>query len=116
MLFHNKVPLQCKISYVVIPIVEIRQVRRLAATTRAAEMKGRGKGRGRGRAARGMNFLKRKGVAEKVVVYKKWPMLLPSNFARAFAEAGADEWMMLVCIRYTCVFVLSHMIMFYVQS
>ncbi|CAE7428498.1 unnamed protein product, partial [Symbiodinium sp. KB8] len=93
----KNVPLQCKISYVVIPIVEIRQVKRLAgaAAARAAgPPKGRGKGRARGRGRSGcMNFLKKKGLAEKVIVYKKWPIFLPSNFAKGLAAAGADAWM-----------------------
>ena len=100
-LFICKVPLQCKISYVVIPIVEIRQVKRLAgaAAARAAgPPKGRGKGRARGRGRSGcMNFLKKKGLAEKVIVYKKWPIFLPSNFAKGLAAAGADAWMLLAC-------------------
>ena len=50
----------------VIPIVEIRQVKRLAANARAAAPKGRGRGRARGRARGGnMNLLKKKGLAEK---------------------------------------------------
>lgn len=87
----------------VIPIVEIRQVKRLAANARAAAPKGRGRGRARGRARGGnMNLLKKKGLAEKAIVYKRWPVLLPSNFARGLAAAGADQWMMLVCdIMYT---------------
>ncbi|CAE7581449.1 unnamed protein product, partial [Symbiodinium necroappetens] len=93
----DKVPLQCKISYVVIPIVEIQQVKRLAgaAAARAAgPPKGRGKGRARGRGRSGyMNLLKKKGLAEKVIVYKKWPIFLPSNFAKGLAAAGADAWM-----------------------
>ena len=92
-LFICKVPLQCKISYVVIPIVEIRQVKRLAGAA-AVGPKGRGSGRGRARLGY-MNFLKKKGLAEKVIVYKKWPVFLPSTFARGLAAAGADQWMML---------------------
>ena len=80
-LFICKVPLQCK-------------VKRLAGAA-AAGPKGRGKGRPR---VGYMNFLKKKGMAEKVIVHKKWPVfLLPSNFASGMAAAGADQWMMLGC-------------------
>ena len=85
-----EVPVQCELSWKLIPVVEIRQVRKLVANANA-----RGRARGRGRrgrqAALGINFLRKNGVAEKAIVYRRWPMYLPGTMARALLRGGQQH-------------------------
>ena len=90
-----EVPVQCELSWKLIPVVEIRQVRKLVANANA-----RGRARGRGRrgrqAALGMNFLRKNGIAEKAIVYRRWPMYLPGTMARALLR-GEQQHVLTLC-------------------
>ncbi|CAE7659150.1 unnamed protein product, partial [Symbiodinium microadriaticum] len=86
------VPVQCSLSYVVLPIVQIRMVRRVAAQMLAQRpVRGRGRGRGRAAGRLGPNILKKKGVFEKCIVYKRWPVYLPHQMAQALLRGGAGH-------------------------
>ena len=84
--------MQCSLSYVVLPIVQIRMVRRVAAQMLAQRpVRGRGRGRGRAAGRLGPNILKKKGVFEKCIVYKRWPVYLPHQMAQALLRGGAGH-------------------------
>ena len=106
----SQVPLQCPLSWVVLPIVEIRQVRRLASEVSAASGAGRGRGRGRGHKGRArvtVNTLRKKGLLEKAIVYRKWPHYAPHKIARALVQGGGQHLLKLgrvLCCFLVCCF------------
>ena len=77
-------------------MVEIRQVKRLANANARGRARGRGH-RGR-RAALGMNHLRKQGVAEKAIVYRRWPVYLPGTMARSLLHGGHQDLLTLARI------------------
>ena len=111
--------MQCKLTWITVPIVEIRQLRRARAMqrqdapgrpgangARAHEAAGagggrgrqRGRGRGRVRAVRRRPLTKK--ALAKLTVYKQWPVYLPRHMARALQKTSAEGARML-CLALT---------------
>ena len=69
---------------------------------RLANANARGRARGRGhrgrRAALGMNHLRKQGIAEKAIVYRRWPVYLPGTMARSLLHGGHQDLLTLARI------------------
>ena len=112
MLVTTEAAVKCKITYISLPIVEVRQIRELSAKLnapgrgRSSSSKGRdGKGRGRGQQARrvfgrGLRVaaLKKKGELTKAIVYRQWPVMLPSDMAAALLAGRGSHLLSLGCM------------------
>ena len=108
-------------SYIEVPIVEVRELKRLASASVASPAAGcgqgdcgrghgRGHGRGRGRARgrprrKSMSVLRKSGALAKAVVKKKWPVFSPANMAKALQTGGAEFLLSLVRFLYVMDFV-----------
>ena len=86
-----KAPIQCKVHYVSIPTLEVRQIKRALAASAA----GRGRGRGR-RVARSSIAVRKK--LSKQVIYRKWPVLRPSSMAMAMLATEEGASMLCLCV------------------
>ena len=90
-----QVPIKYKISYIRLPIIEIRQLRRLCGIQTHQGARGRGRALGRGQR---LASLKKKGELMKIVVWKKWPVMMPSDMTRALIDGGAETLLPLAMI------------------
>ena len=122
MLVTTEAAVKCKITYISLPIVEVRQIRELSAKLnapgrgRSSSSKGRdGKGRGRGQQARrvfgrGLRVaaLKKKGELTKAIVYRQWPVMLPDvgKAISYMSEQSLYNW--LVCDGVLCAGTTRH--------
>ena len=103
-----EVPVQCKITYVDVPIALVRPQNKRPRE----DVEGEG-ARGRVRAGRGRVCPKRrrkKGDVWKTIVYRKWPVFLPHHMAQALIKGQAAPTLMPllrncvspVMLQYTC--------------
>ena len=95
----TQVPIKCDITWVVLPMVNLRQVRKTASAGSEPNQKGRGKGVAKGgRGHRRRAKKKKKAAALKAVVYRKFPVMLPSRMALALLKADAGHLLWLCCV------------------
>ena len=85
--------IKCQLSYVVLPVLDIRAAREVGA---ARKPKAKSRAKAGAKAKRRRPCVK--GAQPARVVYKEWPVFSPEHMCRAIFEAGRWELMMLACM------------------